>query len=201
MVNAGYFAGRFFWHSAERFDPDRRRALPRISEWSNAITPAYGDEQPDRPLCSGKLNFISMEKRGHCADRPSIAENTWYTHVVHAPLHSVHPPLIPRPLHRRTTCWSASIQSSQLPRGTQIPIAPAARPHVPLSAVSLYGAFFVKEFARAANLLSFVSFFVRSQSPFLRPDPRFADVVARRSCQGWPPRQACGMLRACQAIP
>src|SRR5258705_1664441 len=35
----------------------------------------------------------------------------------------------------------------------------------------LYGAFFVKEFARAANLLSFVSFFVRSQSPFLRPDP------------------------------
>src|SRR5882724_2050222 len=65
----------------------------------------------------------------------------------------------------------------------------------------LYGAFFVKEFARAANLLSFVSFFVRSQSPFLRPDPRFADVVARRSCQGWPPRQPCGMLRACQAIP
>src|SRR5882724_1187911 len=63
----------------------------------------------------------------------------------------------------------------------------------------LYGAFFVKEFARAANLLSFVSFFVRSQGPFLRPDPRFADVVARRSCQGWPPRQACGMLRACQA--
>jgi hypothetical protein len=35
----------------------------------------------------------------------------------------------------------------------------------------LYGAFFVKKFARAANLLSFVSFFVRSQSPFLRPDP------------------------------
>src|SRR6266403_320781 len=71
----------------------------------------------------------------------------------------------------------------------------------PPSAVSLYGAFFVKEFARAANLLSFVSFFVRSQSLFLRPDLRIADVVARRSCQGWPPRQPCGMLRACQAIP
>src|SRR5258708_4199248 len=70
-------------------------------------------------------------------------------------------------------------------------IAPAARLYVPLRAVSLYGAFFVKGFARAANLLSFVSFFVRSQSPFLRPDPRFADVVARRSCQGWPPRQPC----------
>src|SRR6202795_4731779 len=47
---------------------------------------------------------------------------------------------------------------------------------------------------RAANLLSFVSFFVRSQSPFLRPDPRLVDVVARRSCQGWPSRQPCGML-------
>ena len=73
--------------------------------------------------------------------------------------------------------------------------------HVPPPAVSLYGAFLVKEFATAANRLSFVSFFVRSQSPFLRPDPRFADVVARRSCQGWPSRQLCGMLRACQAIP
>jgi hypothetical protein len=52
--------------------------------------------------------------------------------------------------------------------------------------LSLYGAFFVKEFAeRQFCCLSSVSF-VRSQSPFLRPDPRLADVVARRSCQGWP---------------
>src|ERR1700757_4806199 len=63
------------------------------------------------------------------------------------------------------------------------------------SACALYGVFFVKEFVRAASRLSFVSFFVRSQSPFLRPDPRFADVVARRSCQGWPSRQPCiGLL-------
>jgi hypothetical protein len=34
---------------------------------------------------------------------------------------------------------------------------------------------------------------------FFVPTRRFADVVARRSCQGWPPRQPCGMLRACQA--
>jgi hypothetical protein len=34
---------------------------------------------------------------------------------------------------------------------------------------ALYGAFFVKEFARAANLLSFVSFFVRSQARFFVP--------------------------------
>src|ERR1035437_10967162 len=45
----------------------------------------------------------------------------------------------------------------------------------------LYGVFFVKEFARAAKL-SFVGFLVRSQSPFLRPDPRIADVDARRIC-------------------
>ena len=36
---------------------------------------------------------------------------------------------------------------------------------------------------------------------FFVPTRRFADVVARRSCQGWPPRRPCGMLRACQAIP
>src|SRR6267154_4211640 len=34
--------------------------------------------------------------------------------------------------------------------------------------------------------LSFVSFFVRSESPFLRPDPQQRQAVARRSCQGWP---------------
>ena len=34
--------------------------------------------------------------------------------------------------------------------------------------------------------LSFVSFFVRSESPFLRPDPQQRQAVARRICQGWP---------------
>src|SRR5882757_5315086 len=45
----------------------------------------------------------------------------------------------------------------------------------------LYGVFFVKELARAAKL-SFVGFLVRSQSLFLRPDLRIADVDARRIC-------------------
>jgi len=45
----------------------------------------------------------------------------------------------------------------------------------------LYGVFFVKEFAMAAKL-SFVGFLVRSQSLFLRPDLRIADVDARRIC-------------------
>src|SRR4249919_3142297 len=39
---------------------------------------------------------------------------------------------------------------------------------------------------RAGHLLSFVSFFVRSESPFLRPDPQYCKAGARRSCQGWP---------------
>ena len=41
-----------------------------------------------------------------------------------------------------------------------------------------------RSFSRAANLSSFVSFFVRSDSPFLRLRP---EAVARRSCQGWSP--------------
>jgi hypothetical protein len=49
--------------------------------------------------------------------------------------------------------------------------------------------------------LSFVSFFVRSESPFLRPDPQQRQAVARRSCQGWSLHQPFDMLRPCQAIP
>ncbi len=51
------------------------------------------------------------------------------------------PPLIRQSLHRRTTCSISSIPTNQLFRGTQIPIAPAARPYVPLSAVSSLGGF------------------------------------------------------------
>jgi hypothetical protein len=52
-----------------------------------------------------------------------------------------HPPLIHQPLHRRTSCWIGSIQIRQFACGTQIPIAPAAPPYVPLSAVSSLGGF------------------------------------------------------------
>jgi hypothetical protein len=52
-----------------------------------------------------------------------------------------HLPLIRQPLHRRTTCWTGSIQVSQLARGIQIPMASAARPYVPLSALSSLGGF------------------------------------------------------------
>jgi hypothetical protein len=52
-----------------------------------------------------------------------------------------HPPLIRQPLHGRTTRCAGSIQITHLTRGAQIPIAPAARPDVPLSALSSLGGF------------------------------------------------------------
>ena len=110
------------------------------------------------------------------------------------------PPLIQQPIHHPPACWSASTPFTHFIRGTQISIAQGATPTSP-SRGFLVWSFFCQGVRRAANLLSFVSFFVRSQSPFLRPDPRLADVVARSSCQGWPSRQPCGMLRAYQAIP
>jgi|SRR6266446_4615257 len=32
-------------------------------------------------------------------------------------------------------------------------------------------------------------------------DPHFAHAGARRSCQGWPSHQPCGILRPCEAKP
>jgi hypothetical protein len=119
-----------------------------------------------------------------------------------SPTHSFqrHPPLIHGLLPLRPTRWDGPTPITHLIRGIQIPIVNAAPPTSPSRGFLVWG-FFCQGVRRAANLLHFVSFFVRSQSPFLRPDPRLADVVARRSCQGWPSRQPCGMLRACQAIP
>src|SRR6516225_921085 len=44
--------------------------------------------------------------------------------------------------------------------------------------------------SRATNFLAFlIGFFVRPESPFLRPDPQYCKAGARRSCQGWPSHQ------------
>ena len=40
-----------------------------------------------------------------------------------------------------------------------------------------------------------IGFFVRPGVPFLRPDPQYCKADARRSCQGWPTPQPCGVLR------
>jgi hypothetical protein len=65
------------------------------------------------------------------------------------------------------------------------------RLRLPFPAGSLYGLCQggVSMGDRSAHLFSFVSFFVRSESPFLRPDPHFACAGAHRSCQGWPSHQ------------
>src|SRR5260370_39702914 len=63
------------------------------------------------------------------------------------------------------------------------------------------GLFLSRSFGTPAHLLSFISFFVRSESPFLHPDPQQRQAVARRSCQGWPSHLPFDMLRPCQAIP
>jgi len=47
----------------------------------------------------------------------------------------------------------------------------------------------------------FSNFFVRLESPFLRPDPQHPNAVARRGCQGWPSLKYLLMIRRCQATP
>ena len=66
------------------------------------------------------------------------------------------------------------------------------RHRLPFPAGSLYGLCQggVSIGGRSAHLFSFVSFFVRSESPFLRPDlPTSLAAGAHRNCQGWPSHQ------------
>ena len=105
-------------------------------------------------------------------------------------------------------------------RRYQIPIAPAA-PSVPkLPATSCLGAFWTpaatalgrgrhavvqktcmglwkssREFT-ACDFFLQLNFFVRLESPFLRPDPQCPNAVARRVCQGWPSLRYLLMLSA-----
>ena len=82
--------------------------------------------------------------RSLALDRPRQSTTRYPPAVANLPtVHDLrrHPPLIRQPPHGRTTCCIGSIPISQLARGTQIPIAPAARPYVPLSAVSFLGGF------------------------------------------------------------
>ena len=79
------------------------------------------------------------------ASRPAMAERAQISAIVaNRPTNyrvRCHPPLIRQPLNRRTTRRIGSIQISQITRGTQIPIASAAPPFVPSSAVSSLGGF------------------------------------------------------------
>ena len=121
---------------------------------------------------------------GHGRARPDIrpvVANRPTTHRVRRD-----PPLIHQPFHHPTGLLDRlNSNHSPHPRHPN-PHSPRRATHVPLPRFPCMGLFLSRSSAEAANLLSFVSFFVRSKGPFLRPDPRFADVVARRSCQGWP---------------
>src|SRR5258707_12725973 len=63
---------------------------------------------------------------------------------------------------------------------------------------ALYGAFEVKHLFHGILHFLHSSFFVRLGIPFLRSDPQYCKAGARRSCQGWPSPQPCGVLRPCQ---
>ena len=86
----------------------------------------------------------------------------------------------------RIACSVASESGSLSGIGAR---SPPYRLHKPLqeSRNPCMGLFLSRSFSRAAHLSSFISFFVRSQSPFLRPDPPQRQAVAHRSCQGWSP--------------
>src|SRR5674476_1341091 len=66
-----------------------------------------------------------------------------------------------------------------------------------IGTTALVWGFLVKKFKQGSPYFFFVSFFVRFESLFLRPDRGFAHAGARRSCQGWPLYQPCGILQPC----
>jgi hypothetical protein len=89
-------------------------------------------------------------------DRPRQSTLRYPTGVSNRP--TVHharrdPPPIHQPLHRPPTCWGGSIPITNLTRGFQISITPAARPSVLLRAVSSLGGFRTPAAERAAPSL------------------------------------------------
>ena len=104
---------------------------------------------------------------------------------------------------RRPTRSMPSLAITHLACRTQIPIGPAAPPRPTSHGFLVWGLCCqaVSE-RRLSFLLAFlIGFFVRPGIPFLRPDPQYCKASARRSCQGWPSRRSCGILRPCQATP
>src|ERR1700682_6632607 len=75
--------------------------------------------------------------------------------------------------HAQSSCHTAKVVLEPRQDSCQIPIASDARPfHT--SRGFLVWALSRRRFDRSAHLFSLVSFFVRSESPFLRPDLHLA---------------------------
>jgi hypothetical protein len=144
-------------------------------------------------ICSSRS--LALDRPRQSALRyPAVRSNRASTYSVRrqpAPIHT--------PLRSRTTSAIAPSTISHSARGTQIPITHAATPTYPFPRFPCMGLFLSRSSPeRQIFCPSSVSLF-DLKARFFVPTRRFADVVARRSCQGWPPRQPCGMLRACQA--
>ncbi|MEH2487542.1 hypothetical protein V1280_003481 [Bradyrhizobium sp. AZCC 2230] len=88
----------------------------------------------DRHLMSPSQSRKISSSRSPASDRPRQSTLRYPALVSNRPtVHHVRrdPPPIHQPLHRRPTCRAGSIPITNLSRGSQIAIAPAARPSFP----------------------------------------------------------------------
>jgi hypothetical protein len=86
-------------------------------------------------ICSSRSLPLDQPRQG-ALRYPDIFSNQRTVHDVR-----FDPPLIHQSHHRPPTRWGGSTPITAVARSTQIPIAPAAPPYVPLSAVSSLGGF------------------------------------------------------------
>ena len=86
-------------------------------------------------ICSSRSPLLNRPRHSAVRYPPVVANHPTTCGVRH------HTASIHQRLHRCTSRWIGSIQISKLARGAQIPITPAAPPHVSLSAVSSLGGF------------------------------------------------------------
>ena len=106
---------------------------PQIQRASSRSTPH--DRVTVLQICSLRSSALDRPRQSATRYLPAAANRP----TIHGVRHQ--PSLIGLPLNRRTTRCIGSIPISQLARGTHIPIAPAAPPYVPSSAVSSPGGF------------------------------------------------------------
>jgi hypothetical protein len=104
-----------------------------------------------------------------------------------------HTPLIHRPLHRRTACWTRSIPINELTRGAQIPITRAAPLSVPKRGFLLWrlsdaGHRIRGAVSHAAGIRN------PSQKHHFGPRPMTSGLPSRADLFSW----AVGMSQTCQ---
>jgi hypothetical protein len=111
----------------------QHHGISRHRQPSSGSTPR--DHVTSPQTSSSRSLALDQPRYSALRHSPLAANRSTICRVQHLPLR------IRQPLHRRTPRCIGSIQISQPARGAQIPIAPAAPPHVPLRAVSSLGGF------------------------------------------------------------